>query len=326
MKPHRHLFVVELNLVPCAEWSDQSPAWRFVRISRGVAYWLSRGVNKELASGEVVVVAPDAKGAVRASQLGEAQVHYFEFSPELLGGFFSLFERHHFDAVITRSRPTVQFLSAGHPAAQYFSAIVSLPLAGNSLLQRCEGLRLAVSFFLEELTSHKPPPSSSPYALHRFRQIIQQVPDQEVLQYTPEQLAQLCGCSPRHFGRLFRKHFGVSLRARQTELRLLMARHLLLDSDAKVVEVAMESGYRSLGLFNTMFKKAFGMTPTEWRRKHAKKPALQRLHRTAALLLAVLPLAFGANAQETKPANAAASAQTPAATATNPPPAAAASA
>jgi len=62
----------------------------------------------------------------------------------------------------------------------------------------------------------------------------------------PELAAQL-HCSERHFSRLFREAFRISLRARQTELRLLRARQLLADADTKIINVAYDSGYRHLG-------------------------------------------------------------------------------
>jgi hemolysin activation/secretion protein/AraC-like DNA-binding protein len=154
-----------------------------------------------------------------------------------------------------------------------------------------------VAFFAEDLTRHKPPPAKNTFALQRFRQLIQQMPDQEFLKHTPDQIAELCGCSRRHLGRLFRSHFGVALRTKQTELRLLLACQLLMDTNVKIIQVAMESGYRSLGLFNTMFKRAFGMTPSEWRQKYLKKPRGPKLRRAAAMVLLLSwPLAQVASA------------------------------
>src|SRR6266536_507553 len=299
MKFHRHLFLDEINLPPASEWSDNSPGWRFLRLSRGVAYWLSPSANKQLSEGEVVVISPSGEGSVRASQLSQAQFHCFQFCPELLGGFLTLSERHSLESAVTRNRPAVQFVPSGHPVAQQFAELVVHPPLCNGLFQRCEALYLAATFFAEDLTRHKPPQAKSTFALHRFRELIQQMPDKEILNQTPEQLAQLCGCSPRHFGRLFRRYFGVSLRTKQIELRLLMARQLLMDTDSKIIQVAMESGYRSLGLFNVMFKKAFGMTPTEWRRKHAKKVGPPKIRHAAALLLAAWSmLCFSGSAAE----------------------------
>jgi len=83
-------------------------------------------------------------------------------------------------------------------------------------------------------------------------------------------LASLCGCSARHFNRLFRSCFGISVRARQTQLRLIKARQLLSETEKKVLEIALDSGYRNLSLFNLLFKRQFGMTPSESRRRWKK--------------------------------------------------------
>ena len=86
----------------------------------------------------------------------------------------------------------------------------------------------------------------------------------------------MCGCSLRHFRRMFRKQFKTSIRAKQTELRLEKARQLLTETDDKTSTIAHAAGYRHLGFFNMMFKKKFGMTPTEWRRR-STMPERQRV-------------------------------------------------
>ena len=43
------------------------------------------------------------------------------------------------------------------------------------------------------------------------------------------------------------------------------ARRNSATTESKVVEVALESGYQSLSLFNLMFKRHFGLTPAKWR-------------------------------------------------------------
>ena len=113
-------------------------------------------------------------------------------------------------------------------------------------------------------------------------------------------LSQLAGelhCSERHFSRLFREEFRVSLRARQTELRLQRARQLLVESDAKIINVAYESGYRHLGLFNAMFKRRFGVTPSQWRHEnHPSGPGNPKRSGLLPLLLLLLwPVFFLTN-------------------------------
>jgi transcriptional regulator GlxA family with amidase domain len=157
-----------------------------------------------------------------------------------------------------------------------------------------------------ELNTGATEPENCTDARARFQQFLHQVPEAELQDCSNTELAGLLRCSPRHLSRLFREELGTSLRARQTELRLLKARQLLADSTAKVINVALDSGYRHLGLFNAMFKKRFGMTPTEWRRLNAKKARPRRTadltrRLNAALLMLGAFVCGGARAQEQTP-------------------------
>jgi len=161
--------------------------------------------------------------------------------------------------------PPLLFLSAESPAAKQFVEICSVKQPVNSLTRRCQLLELASSILASELNTRGPRGHRIASARDRFSELIQEMTEAEFLTHPPEELAARCGCSRRHFSRLFRRHLGISIRSKQTPMRLLKARDLLADSNEKVMSVAMAAGYRHLGLFNAMFKKQFGMTPTEWR-------------------------------------------------------------
>src|SRR6185312_2620775 len=127
----------------------------------------------------------------------------------------------------------------------------------------------------------------------RFRRLVGQMTEAELSECSLAELAAQLHCSERHFSRLFREEFGVPLRARQIELRLQRARQLLTEADSKIINVAYDSGYRHLGLFNTMFKKRFGVTPSEWRLQSARKnpppkPRIAASRTLACILVFVL--------------------------------------
>jgi len=88
-----------------------------------------------------------------------------------------------------------------------------------------------------------------------------------ILFTSPEELANKLHCSRRHLDRQFRRYFGISFNGLKTEIRLLKAASLLRDHYTKVINVAEESGFNHLGLFNTCFKKRFGVSPGEWRKR-----------------------------------------------------------
>lgn len=134
---------------------------------------------------------------------------------------------------------------------------------------RCRLLQIAAQVFGPELRQPAPAERSFLSASHRIRLFLHQLTEAEIMDFSPLELAALCGCSARHFNRLFTGNFGVSLRAKQTELRLLKARQLLSETHSTITRVARACGYRGLGLFTAMFKRRFGVTPTQWRAQNA---------------------------------------------------------
>jgi AraC-like DNA-binding protein len=211
-------------------------------------------------------------GLLRASQLGPLKLQYFTVQPQFLNGLLTVSEWHLLEAV---AEGAVLNFTSVEPIGQKFAHITNQTHSGG-LTVRCALLQL----WAGAVTGIFPASGAAAGANRlrdRFRQFIGQMLEAELSGKTLGELAEQLHCSERHFSRLFREEFGVPLRARQIELRLQRARQLLADSDAKIINVAYDSGYRHLGLFNAMFKRRFGVTPSEWRRKGgAQKPAVAR--------------------------------------------------
>jgi AraC family transcriptional regulator, melibiose operon regulatory protein len=74
---------------------------------------------------------------------------------------------------------------------------------------------------------------------------------------------------PKYAMSLFRKSTGMTLNEYVNLLRLSYAQALLMDQDAKVLRVAMESGFGSLSAFNKAFRKLAGMSPSDFRKVSA---------------------------------------------------------
>ena len=259
----------EIKLLPGQEWTDATVAWRFVLMRRGAAYWLSAANSRSLAESEMILAAPGVTVTLRASQLGEVVLYSFNFAPDLLCGFFTPAERHFLQTGGLEGFRDVEFIPSTHPAAQQFSRLTESGSRPGSLAQRVGALNLAATVFDQALSRHTAAAMPGTGVSRRFTQLITQMADAELINYSPEQLARLCGCSQRHFSRLFRKRFGVSPRAHQTELRLLRAGQFLRDTESRIAQVACESGYPNLSLFNSLFKKRFGVTPSQYRRNAA---------------------------------------------------------
>ena len=78
----------------------------------------------------------------------------------------------------------------------------------------------------------------------------------------------LAGRSPEHFARLSRVHFGVPPRELLNRARVRYAQRRLLESDAKVIDVAYDCGFKNLGYFHRTFLRLSGFTPRAWRLKN----------------------------------------------------------
>jgi AraC-like DNA-binding protein len=111
------------------------------------------------------------------------------------------------------------------------------------------------------------PVASAPFDLSAARAAI----DREYARpITVAELARLTRRSPFHFIRAFRRAYGVTpgqqLRARRIE----RACELLTTTPTPVTEICRLVGYRSLGTFSRVFRRAIGESPLAYRRRTRK--------------------------------------------------------
>jgi AraC-like DNA-binding protein len=141
----------------------------------------------------------------------------------------------------------------------------------------------------------------------RMIQTFEKLSASELISLSVDDLAARFNCSRRHLNRLFHQHFGVSVTALRMEMRLLKAVSLLRDADAKIINVADQCGFNHLGLFNTCFKRRFGMSPGQWRKSKiqsegASARKLENKARTKCPLLATGSCPLGGKIEGFHPA------------------------
>jgi AraC-like DNA-binding protein len=72
--------------------------------------------------------------------------------------------------------------------------------------------------------------------------------------------------SPYHLARLFRREVGVPIHQYVNRLRLAAALERLADGVADPTELALDLGYSSHSHFSDYFRRAFGTSPSAFRR------------------------------------------------------------
>lgn len=299
----QHLSLSPFLLRPGAEMGPVEHEWIFLRLNDGFAYWMGRESGVDLAAGSVLVLPPNGAGLVRASQLRECKGHMFGLRVEALAGVLTLSEVQTLATVAQRVKNGAWHFAPADEVSNHFAGLESVERAG--VVRRIQMLAIVAEVFdgMLEGSAAAAQESVVPTAADRFRRLIEEIPESELLNLSTDELARNCHCSPRHLNRLFREQFGVSMRTKLTELRLRKARDLLRETDAKVINVALDSGYRHLGLFNSMFKRYLGMTPTQWRRRVARGKTRRTVAKAAAVFLCFAGLPFLAPAQTNAPAS-----------------------
>lgn len=81
------------------------------------------------------------------------------------------------------------------------------------------------------------------------------------------ELARRLETSEFHLARVFRRHTGSSLHRYRDELRLRLSLERLLESDVELSMLAVDLGYSHHSHFTQRFRRAFGVTPSGYRRR-----------------------------------------------------------
>jgi AraC-like DNA-binding protein len=264
------------------EISLPAAGWLFLRICSGGGYLMNGATHQEIRPGDLVVIPADAQASLRASQLGDLCVCHFGIRPEQLTGFFTAEEQQALNPA-TRNNlnglQTTRLFERDTVAARLQANLCDLRQQEPGVLVRAAMLAVAVQALRDLLTQVSTPSAAANSAEEKLAALVGRIPESELLRRSVKELARDCGCSERHLRRLYAERFGMSLLRRQIEWRIERAKQLLLETDAKIIDIAEQCGFRSLGLFNATFKRLTRLTPGTWRVAFAAtKMKYQRQH------------------------------------------------
>jgi AraC-like DNA-binding protein len=282
-----HLVIRHVTVPPGGEWRPDLPGWVFARMTAGQAYAMHPAKNQLLEAGSLIAFPWLDRGYIRASQLDWGSLHFFQVEPERLVGLMTLGEQQFLSGTARRNHSCPGVFPAAHPLSERFRNLCTNPKLSpfSTRLQLLEIFIEAIGGGLKDGSEETVPGTvSTTDARARMAEVLKQMPAAALLDLTLNELVTRVQCTPRHFSRVFNQVVGMSFRKKQSEVRLLRAQELLATTETKVLDVAMESGFQSVSLFNLMFKRRFGVTPGRWREKaRANKPAERRIHRASIL-------------------------------------------
>jgi len=85
-------------------------------------------------------------------------------------------------------------------------------------------------------------------------------------------LAEEFHLSAAYISQLFKSEIGVNFLTYLTNIRMEQARRLLLSTSLSIAQVSEQSGYGDYRVFTKVFKKAQGVTPSQYRRDFLENP------------------------------------------------------
>ena len=304
---------MEAALQASAEYTPVWKGWLLIRVVDGEGYWMRKGEVTAFGTGSMMIVNRATGDIIRASSLGSLKMHMYSILPESIGGILSYHEI---------QQLSEQELNGGKDF-YFFTAESKVALKAPLMMGDCDSTNLQIRFSRAQLWAEALETGTSGQALFQKAESVEdQFPQlrekmhllvgnmsaSELSLQSVAELAARIGCSTRHFHRLFKEAYSKSFREFQTGHRLAKASKYLAESNSKIINIAQETGYNHLGLFNRMFKKQYGMTPGDWREKVRKNPSPSRTRKSASMgsllmifLFAGMMIMSSANAQTNKP-------------------------
>jgi AraC family transcriptional regulator len=82
--------------------------------------------------------------------------------------------------------------------------------------------------------------------------------------------------SPAHFSRSFKQVFGEPPHAYVIKRRLERACHLMVTTSESLSEIALSVGLTDHAHLSKLFQRAFGQSPSNWRREHETQGSISR--------------------------------------------------
>lgn len=261
----------EVRLRSADPWANPAEGLWFVFPKAGVGEFVSGGVHHRLSDKAALVANVGQAATGIRSAVSEFRFLCFQVGLETLFPLLACREIPRLRAAVDGLKAGKTFPAAREPAAQCLALLERIPVEDN-LEHRASLLRVAAMLLDHEVQAVKDKQLPAASAGERVRQILDGISTSDLMNASVDELAHKFGYSRRHLNRLFHAQFGFSVGALRMEMRLLRATQLLRDPGAKIINVAAEAGFNHQGLFNSYFRRRFGLSPSQWRKTILNPP------------------------------------------------------
>jgi AraC-like DNA-binding protein len=255
-----------VRLKSAEEWPSHREGLFFAFQKGGKGKCASGPHALQTNAGDILVMQGSPENKLRVEKGLEMAFWCFSLRLEHL---FPIFTSHEISLLqyVTDSFKTARLFPASTALAMQCHKLISEVTPQFNLDHRSQLLRVAAVILTDEFRAAQNGCLGPATVEQRMVEVFEKMPSEQLLTLSVGELAVKFGCSRRHLNRLFHQFFGFSVGTLKMEMRLLKAISLLRDMNAKIINVAEQCGFNHLGLFNTCFKRRFGVSPGEWRKQ-----------------------------------------------------------
>lgn len=265
MAVQQQLQSILVRLKAPEEWACNGHGSWFIFPKAGGGHYVDGKLSISLAPGDVLVLNSSDDGHLRAPKNRRLIFSCFSLRIEQLLPLFAHEEISPAQQVFDGFSRARHYAAATAQAVQCHRLLADVP-PHFDLEHRSHLLRVVAAILAPELRVIRSEKHSGSVIKEQTLLNLQKLSATEILTLSIGELADKFHCSRRHLNRLFHQHFGLSAAALKMEMRMVKAVALLRNPHIKVINVAEDCGFHHLGLFNTCFKKRFGVNPGQWRK------------------------------------------------------------
>lgn len=193
------------------------------------------------------------------------------FHPVFLGGHFkSRFETKYLNPIINNRQIEVHMIRRGHATANLIlKNLYQLKELQNEVdteFQTRNILSEIWRLLIKELQENPDSPRMvGTEQTNRLRSMISYINQNYPEKMTLPQIAKTAGVSEREATRCFKKCIGQSPMEYLIKYRLNQAKKLLLETDMSITSICQQCGFSDSAYFGKVFRRSYGMTPSEYR-------------------------------------------------------------
>ena len=259
--------------VPCKDIGDRHPFPEIFYLSRGRHKLLIDNARYELIGGQMILYAPDAYHvAEETAEFGtEACVLAFDAKsdilPPLYNRIITLTERQK-AMLLTVINDGIQCFRPRMPEDSFQGMMLSENVEEHTLWRLKKQIELfLIDVYRTNLKEADVPIKKETNRDKEMARAVQFLHEHLTEVLTLEQIARECSMSTSKLKQLFRDKAGCGPISYLIDLRIKKAKQLIHEGEMNVSEIAESLGFVSPHYFSRQFKKATGMSPSEYAHK-----------------------------------------------------------